>query len=100
MTQSIQTINHSGRLSDRLGTTNSAAAYIYKQKPNIIPMKHDEPMLPSVVLRDPDGKIIVGEDARSALVAMPEHTKAAVKRDMGDEKTIPLGNKSFTRRNL
>ncbi|GGJ87764.1 molecular chaperone DnaK [Lentibacillus kapialis] len=79
-----------------LGTTNSAAAYIYKQKPTIIPMKNERAMIPSVVLRDPDGNVTVGEDARSALVAMPDYTKAAVKRDMGEDKTISLGDKSYT----
>ncbi|MFD1362066.1 Hsp70 family protein [Lentibacillus salinarum] len=79
-----------------LGTTNSGAAYIYKQKPQIIPMKNERAMVPSVVLHDPDGNVIVGEDARSALIAMPDRTKTAVKRDMGEDKTISLGDRSYT----
>ncbi|WP_096190411.1 Hsp70 family protein [Evansella halocellulosilytica] len=79
-----------------LGTTNTAAAYIYKQSPRMIQLKNGEHMMPSVVLLDPSDKVIVGDDARSALVAMPNRTKAAVKREMGEETLISLGEKSFT----
>lgn len=79
-----------------LGTTNSAAAYIYKQKPRIIPTNNGKHTMPSVILMDPSGKVIVGEDARSALVAMPNRTKAAVKREMGETSKIPLGEESYT----
>ncbi|MDQ0253411.1 molecular chaperone DnaK [Evansella vedderi] len=79
-----------------LGTTNSASAYIFKQKPKMIPLENDENMIPSVVLIHPKGRVVVGEEARSALVAMPDRTKAAVKRSMGEDITFPLGEQSYT----
>jgi molecular chaperone DnaK len=79
-----------------LGTTNSAAAYIFKRKPKMIPMPNGEHTIPSVVLIDPSGKVVVGNDAKSAIVAMPDRTKAAVKREMGETTEIPLGDQSYT----
>lgn len=79
-----------------LGTTNSASAYIAKGKPEIIPDQTGHVLIPSVVLMDPSGKTIVGEDARSALVAMPERTKAAVKREMGSSTPISLAEKTYS----
>lgn len=78
-----------------LGTTNSSVAYIRGGKPEIIPSTRGERMIPSVVLIDPQGKVTVGEDARSALVAMPEHTIAAVKRRMGDSALVRLAGREF-----
>ncbi|MUV37103.1 Heat shock protein SSC1, mitochondrial [Lentibacillus sp. JNUCC-1] len=78
-----------------LGTTNSAAAYIHNQNPAMLEMNNASFMLPSVVLRDPNGQVIVGDDARSALVAMPQYTKSAVKREMGQDTRIELGNQSY-----
>ncbi|MDG5789391.1 Hsp70 family protein [Evansella sp. AB-P1] len=79
-----------------LGTTNSAAAYIFKQKPKMITLEYDHNTIPSVVLIDPKGHIVVGEEARNALVAMPDRTKAAVKRSMGEDVSFPLGDQSYT----
>lgn len=67
-----------------LGTTNSVAAYIYKGNPELIQKKEAGSIIPSVVLINPEGAVVVGEDARASLVAMPDRTKAAVKREMGD----------------
>ncbi|WP_019413482.1 Hsp70 family protein [Paenisporosarcina sp. TG20] len=78
------------------GTTNSAVAYIHNGKPQIIPGPNGERITPSVVLIAPDGKLIVGEDARAALIAMPERTKAAVKREMGAKETMMLAGKSYS----
>jgi molecular chaperone DnaK len=79
-----------------LGTTYSAAAYIYKRKPKIIPMMNGEHTISSIVLLDPSGKVIVGDDARSALIAMPDRPKAAVNRELGEEVEILLGGKSYS----
>ncbi len=78
-----------------LGTTNSAVAYIHNGKPEILPDKEGNPIIPSVVLIDPSGKAVVGETARASLVAMPERTKAAVKREMGSETAIHLAGKAY-----
>lgn len=78
-----------------LGTTNSAVAYIRNGKPEIIASPRGERIIPSVVLIDPQGKVVVGEDARASLVAMPDRTIAAVKRRMGSDEPIPLGGQEL-----
>ncbi|MFD0715854.1 Hsp70 family protein [Paenibacillus sp. GCM10027626] len=78
-----------------LGTTNSAIACIRGGKPELLPSPQGERIIPSVVLIDPQGKVTVGQDARSALVAMPNHTIAAVKRRMGSSLPVRLAGQSF-----
>lgn len=79
-----------------LGTTNSAVAYIYQGKPKVIETDAGSRLIPSVVLIDPNDNVIVGENARSALVAMPKRTKAAIKREMGSEEFIHIAGKSYS----
>ncbi|XID93302.1 Hsp70 family protein [Paenibacillaceae bacterium WGS1546] len=78
-----------------LGTTNSSVAHIRGGKPDIIASPKGERIIPSVVLIDTKGKVTVGEDAKSALVAMPDHTIAAVKRRMGSELPIRLAGSEY-----
>ncbi len=78
-----------------LGTTNSAVAYIHNGKPEIISSPNGKKIIPSVVLIDLKGKVIVGEDARSALVAMPDRTVGAVKRQMGSDQPIPIAGQAL-----
>jgi len=79
-----------------LGTTNSAIACIRNGKPEIIPLSGGERLLPSVVLIDPKGAVVVGQDAKDALVAMPDRSIAAVKRKMGSAEEIVLAGQPFT----
>ncbi|MEK3879561.1 Hsp70 family protein [Paenibacillus sp. FSL M7-0420] len=79
-----------------LGTTNSAIAYIRGGKPELIASAAGQYLLPSVVLIDPKGNIIVGQDARDALVAMPDRSIAAVKRKMGSAEEFVLAGQTFT----
>ena len=68
-----------------LGTTNSLVAYLDPRtgQPTCIPGPYDETLCPSVVSRDPDGGIVVGEPARRRLLTQPERTIYSVKRLMG-----------------
>lgn len=79
-----------------LGTTNSAIAFIRGGQPEILPLANGELLLPSVVLIDPKNAIVVGQDAKDALVAMPDRSIAAVKRKMGSAEEIILAGRSFT----
>ena len=79
-----------------LGTTNSAVAYIHKGKSKIMTNNDGKRYIPSVVLIDPSGKVIVGENARSALIAMPDRTKAAVKREMGSGELSTISGKRYS----
>ncbi len=78
-----------------LGTTNSAVAYISEGKPRMIESPRRERIIPSVVLIDPQGQAIVGEDARAALVAMPDRSIAAVKRRMGSNEATMLAGQAL-----
>lgn len=78
-----------------LGTTTSAVAYIHGGKPDIVPSPHNKRIIPSVVLIDLQGKVIVGDDARAALIAMPDRTIAAVKRKMGSPERISLAGQAL-----
>jgi molecular chaperone DnaK len=68
-----------------LGTTNSLVAYADPQNgaPRCIPGPYGSTLCPSVVSRDADGSIIVGEPARRRLLTQPERTIYSVKRLMG-----------------
>ena len=68
-----------------LGTTNSLVAYLDPRtgQPTCIPGPYDKTLCPSVVSRDPDGGIVVGEPARRRLLTQPERTIYSVKRLMG-----------------
>src|SRR5437667_11992561 len=68
-----------------LGTTNSLVAYLDSRtgQPTCIPGPYDKTLCPSVVSRDPDGGIVVGEPARRRLLTQPERTIYSVKRLMG-----------------
>lgn len=83
MTVKNEELNFRPIIGIDLGTTNSAAAYIYRGKPELIQNQNGQTIIPSVVLIHPEGEVVVGEDARASLIAMPDRTKTAVKREMG-----------------
>src|SRR5260370_10339029 len=68
-----------------LGTTNSLVAYIDPQTgaPKCIPGPSESTLCPSVLSRDPDGSIIVGEPARRRLLTQSKRSIYSVKRLMG-----------------
>lgn len=78
-----------------LGTTNSAVAYISNGRPEIIPAPNGDRIIPSVVLIDMKNNVVVGEDARAALIAMPDRSISAVKRQMGSQQPIALAGQNL-----
>ncbi len=79
-----------------LGTTNSAAATIIEGKPRLIPSPEGaQGILPSVVHRPAGGGTVVGSTAEAAKIAMPESTISAVKRSMGSDVTLALGDETL-----
>lgn len=78
-----------------LGTTNSLVAYIRDGRPEVMPMD-GMPLLPSVVHRTTEGTLLVGKDAKSALVAMPDRTVASIKRRMGTDDRVSLGEDQYS----
>ena len=79
-----------------LGTTNSGIAYMEGGKPTIIPNAEGKRLTPSVVGITPKGEIIVGELAKRQSVSMPERTVRSIKRKMGQDFTVKIGDKEYT----
>ncbi len=77
-----------------LGTTNSEVAIIRDGKPVVIEEDGD-PIVPSVVGLDPQGRLLVGKAARNQFVLAPERTVRSIKRKMGQEVKVRLGDKDY-----
>ncbi len=78
-----------------LGTTNSEVAIVRDGKPIVIEEDGD-PILPSVVGLSEDGKLLVGKAARNQYALAPERTIKSIKRKMGQDVTVQLGDRSYT----
>jgi molecular chaperone DnaK len=78
-----------------LGTTNSELAVIQGEKIHVVPI-HGHPIMPSCVGLDAAGKLIVGQTARNQLIAAPEHTLLSIKRKMGEDVKVALGDRQFS----
>lgn len=79
-----------------LGTTFSAAAYIDANgNPQMISMNNGNRLIPSVVMEDHDGTIVVGDDAKENLVLMGDSVVMTVKDHMGTSKKMKLASGSI-----
>lgn len=80
-----------------LGTTNSEVAVIQEGKPFVIPDNSGEVILPSVVGISPaTGELLVGRPARNQYIAEPENTVKSIKRKMGSDEKITMGEREYT----
>ena len=79
-----------------LGTTNSEVAVIRDGQPVVLSDEDGDPILPSVVGLDPQGRLLVGRAARNQFVLAPERTIRSIKRQMGQEVMIPLGDQKYS----
>src|SRR5262245_37868268 len=77
-----------------LGTTNSEVAVIRDGRPVVLEEDGD-PILPSVVGLDPQGHLLVGRAARNQYVLAPERTVRSIKRKMGQEVSVRLGEQNY-----
>ena len=77
-----------------LGTTNSLVAIVQQGRPRVL-TRGDERLVPSVVGRSDDGRIIVGQAALNQYVLAPERTVRSIKRKMGMAEQITLGDRSY-----
>lgn len=77
-----------------LGTTNSAIGIIEDGQPRVIPVD-GRPTMPSCVGLDEKGEILVGQAAVNQLVAAPERTLTSIKRHMGSDLTLKLGERDY-----
>ena len=77
-----------------LGTTNSEVAIIRDGKPHVFEEDGD-PILPSFVGLAEDGKLLVGKAARNQWVVAPERTVKSIKRKMGQDVKVKLGETEY-----
>lgn len=77
-----------------LGTTTSEIAFINNGKPQIINDIHGERIIPSVVGKR-DNNIIVGKIAYNQLLSDPDKTVAEIKRLMGTDEKVKLGDEEY-----
>jgi molecular chaperone DnaK (HSP70) len=79
-----------------LGTTNSEVALIQDGKVEVLEIENGSKQLPSYVGLDDNGEILVGEAARNQYILYPERTIKSVKRHMGEDKQIQMGDKQYS----
>ena len=77
-----------------LGTTNSEIAVIRDGRPEVI-RADGEAILPSVVGLDPEGRLLVGTPARNQWILAPERTVRSIKRKMGEDVRVRLGDREY-----
>ena len=78
-----------------LGTTFSEVAAFVDGKVIILGPGENK-MLPSCVGVTPEGELLIGESARNQRLLYPDRTVSSIKRKMGSDETVKLGDKTFT----
>ena len=79
-----------------LGTTNSAMAYVKNGQPEMIVNSRGERTTPSVFQKNISGELVVGSVAKNQYSSLPEQTVLEIKRKMGTDEKIMVGETSFT----
>lgn len=79
-----------------LGTTNSEVAALVGGNPQVIAAADGEQIMPSFVGLAPDGTLLVGTPARNQYVLYPERTVKSVKRLMGTDERVTLGERAYS----
>ena len=79
-----------------LGTTNSEVAIIREGKVEVLTLESGQKQLPSYVGLDEEGQLLIGDAARNQYALYPERTIKSVKRLMGSDEQIVLGDKQYT----
>ena len=78
-----------------LGTTNSEIAAFIGDNVQVIG-PGDIKMLPSCVGLSATGELLIGTPARNQQLLYPERTVRSIKRKMGSDETVTLGDRTFT----
>jgi molecular chaperone DnaK len=77
-----------------LGTTNSEVAIVRDRQP-VVFAEDDDPILPSFVGLAEDGRLLVGKAAKNQWVLAPERTIKSIKRKMGQDVKVRLGDQEY-----
>ena len=78
-----------------LGTTNSEIAVYRNGRPEVLGDARGRVILPSVVALSETGELLVGEEARNQFLLYPERTVRSIKRRMGTDDTVRLGERDY-----
>jgi len=79
-----------------LGTTNSEIAVYRDGRPEVLVDERGGKILPSVVGVGETGELLVGEEARNQFLLYPERTVRSIKRRMGSDAKVQLGEREYT----
>ncbi|MFO7495579.1 MAG: Hsp70 family protein [Desulfobacterales bacterium] len=78
-----------------LGTTYSEVAVLRDGQAEVVAVD-GEPIMPSCVGLDNQGALIVGRVARNQMALAPENTILSIKRKMGKNEPVALGDRHFS----
>ncbi len=78
-----------------LGTTNSEVAVVRDGRVVVLE-EQGTAILPSCVGLTPDGRLVVGVEARNQYAVRPDATVRSIKRKMGSTDTVQMGEKRYT----
>jgi molecular chaperone DnaK len=78
-----------------LGTTNSEVAIVGADGQPHVFEEDGDPILPSFVGLSDDGRLLVGKAARNQWVLAPERTIKSIKRKMGQDVKVKLGEQQY-----
>lgn len=78
-----------------LGTTNSLIATLEEGQPWVIPDEDGALLLPSYVGMSDTGQLLVGQAALRQYAAAPDCTVKSIKRQMGTDYTVTLGDHDY-----
>ena len=79
-----------------LGTTNSEIAIYRDGRPEVLRDDQGRIILPSVVGLTETGELLVGEEARNQFLLYPNRTVRSIKRRMGSDAKVRLGEREYT----
>ena len=78
-----------------LGTTNSEMACVVEGAAQIIKVDGLE-IIPSCVALSDEGKMVIGHEALNIASVFPDRAILSVKRIMGTDQTLCLGDKTYS----
>ncbi len=79
-----------------LGTTNSCVAVMENGEPVVIPNPEGNRTTPSVVALTKNGERLIGQVAKRQAITNPDDTIISIKRDMGTDRKVKLGDKTYS----
>src|SRR5437870_12397806 len=77
-----------------LGTTNSEVAALVEGNMHVLAADAEQ-IMPSVVGVSPEGALLVGTPARNQYVVYPERTVKSIKRVMGTDQRVVMGEQTY-----